>query len=130
MKPADQINTVATLLPTLIQEMDAVLSEVLETRDHNIVLLIGVADMQQYAANIPREAGIDQLKGLLGRWQVGLADSLPGEVASGDTQPFEYLLTDMEHQATYTKPPTPEYQIRRRELINYVGRLVAMSNRK
>lgn len=130
MKPADQINYVGYLLPTVMQELNAVLTEQLETDDVKILLTVSVANVHQYLSNTSREALIGQIAGLFSGAQVDVTDLLPGEPVTGDTQPFEYLLTSMEHEAAYSKPPSATYLTKRRELIAYIGLLVAQSKRK
>lgn len=130
MKAEERINHVAlNALPRLVRFIDMQLTKELGTRDHNVVLMIGVSDVCQYAANVPREFGVEMVKDLLARWSIGLEDVLPGEVTTGDTKPFEYLLNAMEHAAQHENPASQGYGSKRAELFAYVGRLVAKANR-
>lgn len=131
MTPAEQINHVALkAMPQLIRFIDQQLTKEMGTRDHNVVLMIGVADVMQYAANVPREAGRELVKDLLARWSVGLEDVLPGEVEPGCTQAFQYLLAELERHVQHPWPaPSLAYKSARAELIAYVGRLEAKAKR-
>jgi hypothetical protein len=125
-----QVNAVALAMQPLLDEIDAAVTRLIGHPQHNIVLVIGCADVSQYAANVPRPAGVDMLKGLLARWHLGMEDVLPGSITPGDTQAFEYLLNSFEEAAKASDGEAMDYANRRLDLLNYVGGLVAKGNRQ
>ncbi|MBT2326065.1 hypothetical protein J7E62_27425 [Variovorax paradoxus] len=129
MRKEQQVNAVALAMQGLLSAVDAAVTQIIGSNQHNIVLVIGCADVSQYAANVPRPAGIELLKGLLARWHLGMDDVLPGEVEQSDTRAFEYLLNAFEQASQAPEPAKLDYGYRRKELLNYVGRLEAKAKR-
>jgi hypothetical protein len=129
MKKEQQVNAVAMAMQSLMTFLDGSVTQLIGTNQHNIVLVIGCADVSQYASNVTREYGIGVLKDLLARWQVGIDDVLPGEVSQSDTRAFEYLLNAFEQASQAPEPAKLDYANRRLELLNYVGRLEAKARR-
>lgn len=124
-----QINAVAMAMKSLIGALDEAVTGLIGSTQHNIVLVIGCADVSQYASNMKRGDAIPLLKDLLARWHVGIDDVLPGEVTPGDTTAIEYLLRQVEEAARHPDPASLDYANRRGELLAYVGRLEAKAKR-
>ncbi len=124
-----QINAVAMAMQMLISAIDEAVTRLIGSNQHNIVLVIGCADVSQYGSNMKRGDAIPLLKDLLTRWQVGMDDVLPGEVTPGNTAAFEYLLRQVEEAAKHPDPASLDHASRRGELLAYVGRLEAKAKR-
>ncbi|WP_137860764.1 hypothetical protein [Variovorax sp. 3P27G3] len=129
LSKAQQVNAVALAMQPLLGGIDAAVTRLIGHQQHNIVLVIGCAGVSQYAANVPRPAGVQLLKDLFARWHFGMDDVLPGGVTPGDTQAFEYLLNKLEEAAKAPEPEKLDYANRRIELLNYVGRIEAKARR-
>lgn len=124
-----QINAVALAMKPLMGMLDSAVTDLIGTDQHNIVLVIGCANVSQYASNAPRSAGAELLQDLLARWKLGMPDVLPGEQTPGNTRAFEYLLNSFEQASQAPEPAKLDYANRRAELLAYVGRLESIAKR-
>lgn len=129
MTKDQQINAVALSMKPLMGMLDATVTKLIGTNQHNIVLVIGCGDVSQYVSNAPRPAGAALLQDLLARWNLGMPDVLPGEHTPGDTRAFEYLLNSFEQASQAPEPAKLDYKNRRAELLAYVGRLESIAKR-
>lgn len=130
MNTARQINAVAMAMGPFMKSLDEAVTKLTGTHQHNIVLVIGCADVSHYASNVKRPESIKILKDLFARWQLGMDDVMPGEVSTGDTKAFEYLLNTFEEASQAPEPARLDYANRRAELFAYVGRLEAKARRQ
>lgn len=129
MKKSDQVNAVAIHMQGVMGMIDDFYNVLVGPGQHELILVVGAGDVVQYASNATRGRGVRMLTDLLGRWSVGLPDTLPGERSLGDTKAFEYLLNSFEKAAQAEKPADHDYAAHRTELLNYVGGLIAEINR-
>lgn len=121
-----KVNAVALSLQSVMDEISSFYDSLVGEGQHNIILLVGAGDVEQYAANVPRERGIDSLKSLLGRWSVDLPDTLPDASTPGNTRAFEYLLNEFAEQV---RTSGPDLATTRANVVKHVGELVAQVNR-
>lgn len=129
MKKADQVNAVALSMQRVMGCISDLFNDLVGAGQHEIILLVGAGDVVQFCANTPRPRSVLMLQDLLARWSVGLPDTLPGETSAGDTRAFEYLLNDFEQASQSAEPHKHDYAAKRKELLTYVGELIAKGNR-
>lgn len=127
MNNQEKVVAVANAMQPLMAVLDEFLTEQLGDNQHDIILLIGAGNEEQYAANVPRERGIESLTQLLNRWKVGMPEHPPGSITPGDTAPFKLLLD--EYDAARRKLDAGAIHHARLGMIRYVGELVALANR-
>lgn len=102
---------------------------------HNIVLVVGAGDVEQYISNRGREEGTKTLQSLLARWKADVPDRLPGEVIPGDLAPFRHLLAELVRTLGEDARGVPHVDPRltadmaRENLMAYVGEQVAKATR-
>jgi hypothetical protein len=130
MNKAAQVNAVALHLQGVMSMLEDFFDALVGKGQHNIVLVVGSGDVSQYIANRDRALSIEVLQGLLGRWSVGLPDTLPGDSTPGETKSFEFLLNEFQRAVLKYGTSSQASIDTRTELLNYVGRIVAESNRK
>lgn len=94
MKKADQVNKVALHLPNVMEMLDGFFDALVGRGQHNIILLVGAGDVEQYVANVPRARGIASLQSLLARWKIDAPDVLP-ETPRSNAE-LELLINDLE----------------------------------
>lgn len=127
---------VALHLKSVMGIVSSFFDELVGRGRHNIVLVVGAGDVEQYISNVTREQGIHTVQSLLARWNAGLPDHMPGEVAPGDLRPFCHLLAELERTIGEDARGVPHIDPRlttdmaRTNLMTYVGELVAKAQRQ
>lgn len=131
----EKANAVALSMQPLMTVVHTFLDDLVGKGQHNIVLVVGAGDVEQYISNRDRAAGVATLLSLLARWNANVPDRLPGEVTAGDLQPFAHLLAELErcliediHGIPHLDPRlTTDFA--RANLMAYVGEQVAKAAR-
>lgn len=118
------VNRIALNLQEILHRLQKIIDQLTGTKVNNIVLLIGVNDVVQYAANVDRAHGVSMLKDLFARWELNMDEYMPGERTPGNLAPFTYLLDEYD-RADSEQAKTDA----RRQLMEYVGRLTALEGR-
>jgi len=131
----EKSNAVALSMQTVMGIVSGLYDRLVGAGQHNIVLVVGVGDVEQYISNRDRAAGIATLQALLARWNAGVPDRLPGEVSAGDLGPFRHLLCELERTLNEDARGLPHLDPRlttsmaRANLLDYVGEQVAKASR-
>lgn len=126
LSSAERVNAVALCMQGFIQGLDQKVTRLIGDDQHEIILIIGAGDVQQYASNTTRDRGIEAIRDLFMRWSLGLPQRMPGEVQPAQTEGFEYLLSLLEKAIAEKSTDTAAH---RENLVTYVGQLLAEVNR-
>jgi hypothetical protein len=130
MSKDNQVNAVALHLQGVMSMLVDYFDALVGPGQHNLVLVVGAGDQAQYVANRERAHSVEVLSGLLARWKVDLADRLPGETSPAGTRAFELLLNEFQRAALKYGSTGDATRLARQEMLNYVGQIVAESNRR
>lgn len=131
----EKANAVALSMQTVMGGIHRFFDSLVGNGQHNIVLVVGAGNVEQYISNRDRAVGVATLQALLARWNAGVPDRLPGEVSAGDLRPFAHLLAELERCLTEDIHGVPHLDLRlttdnaRANLMAYVGELVAKAVR-
>lgn len=121
-----KVNAVALTLQKIMVGLDEFYDGIVGKGQHNIILVVGAGDVEQYVANVPRERGIAALQSLFARWSVDLPNTLPDASTPGNTRAFEYLLNEFAEQV---RTNGPDLATTGANVVKHVGELVAQVNR-
>lgn len=131
----EKANRVALSMQTVMGILDEYFNQLVGRGQHNIILVVGAGDVEQYISNRDRAAGTASLRSLLARWNAGVPDRLPGEATPGDLRPFAHLLAELERCIGEDARGVPHVDPRlttdcaREQLMSYVGEQVAKAKR-
>jgi hypothetical protein len=131
----EKANAVALSLQTVMHGLHQFFDALVGKGQHNIVLVVGAGDVEQYISNRDRDVGAETLRSLLARWNAGVPDRLPGEVEPGDLAPARHLLAELERCLNEDARGLPHLdkrlttQMARDNLLAYVGEQIAKANR-
>lgn len=129
---ARRANIVALNMTSILKGLDLILDDLLGTREHQIIVLLGAGDVVQYASTVPRKEATKMMEDLFARWNLEFDSYLPGERTPGKLDQFRYLLAKYE-KAKYPKHQEPDAQDvanAKLQLEEYVGRLTSLEGRK
>ena len=129
MRPDEQINALALALGPLIAFLDNFVSDTIQSKAHNIVLIVGCCDVAQYAANVPRAEGEKVVVDLLTRWRLGMPEVAPETAQGVDVTLYGYLLDRFAELARGGEASAPELAVARVDLLNHFARLQGQANR-
>lgn len=131
----EKANAVALSMQPLMTVVHTFLDDLVGKGQHNVVLVVGAGDVEQYISNRDRAAGVATLRALLARWNAGVPDRLPGEATPGDLRPFMHLLAEFERCLGDDAMGRPHLDPRlttanaRQNLLDYVGEQVGKASR-
>lgn len=131
-----EANAVALSLQAVMGMVNDFFDALVGKGRHNIVLVVGAGDVEQYISNRDRAAGVKTLQSLLARWNAGVPDRLPGEATAGDLAPFRHLLCELERTLGEDARGVPHIDPRlttdmaRDNLMAYVGEQIAKAARQ
>lgn len=131
----EKANAVALSMQTVMRGLQGFFDGLVGKGQHNIVLVVGVGDIEQYISNRDGAAGRATLQALLARWNANVPDRLPGEAMPCDLAPTRHLLAEFERCIDEDARGVPHLDPRlttdnaRQNLLNYVGEQVAKANR-
>lgn len=134
MTPGERVNRVSLALQGTMAALVAFFAEQLGGDQFaHLVLVVACDSHVQYIANRDdRAVSTRMLRDLLGRWAVGLPDTLPENISSAGAA-FEYLLREFEANAAKAAAgdtdALDQQQSRRAELVGYVAQLLGELNR-
>ena len=91
-----RVNRVAFGMQAMMGAVEKMVTSVAETDQHNVILIIGVGDVVQYASNCKREDMKQVLTDLFERWQLALPE-VKGQdrqalIQSENLHQFNYLM--------------------------------------
>ncbi len=132
----EKANAVALSMQAVMGIVHSFFDRLVGAGQHNIVLVVGAGNVEQYISNLDRATGVATLQSLLARWNAGVPDRLPGEAAPGDLRPFAHLLIELERcigedaRGAAHLDPRLEIKMARANLMAYIGEQIAKANRK
>lgn len=131
----EKANAFALSMQTVMGIVSGLYDRLEGAGQHNIVLVVGAGNIEQYISNRDRAAEVATLQSLLARWNAGVPDRLPGEATPGDLRPFTHLLAELERCLTEDIYGVPHLDPRlttdnaRQNLLHYVGEQIAKASR-
>lgn len=117
----EKVTAVALHLQPTIGMLNSFFDGMVGRGQHELILLVGAGDNVQFASNTKRERSVLMLQDLLARWSIGMPDTMPDEVTSGNLKPFEYLLNEW----AAAPSGSAAQKFARSNLDQYVGGMVA-----
>lgn len=132
----EKANAVALSMQIVMGFVDKFFDDLVGRGQHNIVLIVGAGNVEQYISNRERAAGVATLQSLLARWNAGVPDRMPGEATPGDLRPFAHLLAELERCLGEDARGVPHVDARlttdmaRANLMDYVGEQIAKGRRQ